>query len=444
MSVEHLYRLARALHQQKLDLSAVLQTAVTSASALFGAPHGCILLVNASGRVTDMRLNGTQLDPKVELEFWLKMLNEGVIRSVLQRRRPSIVPNISADATWPLLPHLPSLRWRGSAAAIPLLNGDILIGVLALIHPQVDAFTDHVITELLETGEVITEALANVLSHDAMQRRYTQMLREAESEDETMQLRHDLTAMIYHDLRAPLHNIHTSLGTLEMMLHASDPTTTEKLLRIAMQSSRRLIRMVKSLLDIDRLEAGRAVLHKKTTSFPMLFNDMMTSVKPLAEEADQSLTISIDDHVPNVVVDHDMILRVIINLVENAIKHTPPGGEISVSVGQRHGGEVVVSISDTGPGIPASFRLDVFDKYFRIRNTERSTIEEMRIGAPVQETPDVSTRGGLGLGLAFCRLAIEAHNGRIWVEDAPGGGATFAFSLPSEAAPEPERVLEMS
>ncbi|MBL8133782.1 MAG: GAF domain-containing protein [Anaerolineae bacterium] len=441
MSVDHLYHLARSLQQAKLEPAAVLQAAVRGAAALTSAPHGCILLVNAGGRVTDLRLNGTQLDPKVEMEFWLKLINEGLIRQVFQRSRPAIVPNISVSPTWPRLESLPSLRWRGSAAAIPLLNQTKVIGVLALIHPEVDAFDEERMAALLEAGEVISEGLNNALTYDALRRHPEQ--RPPEQEEDTDQLRHDLTAMIYHDLRAPLHNIHTSLGTLELMLHASDPLMTERLLRIAMQSSRRLIRMVKSLLDIDRLEAGRAVLHRKTTTFTALLNDLQTSVRPLAEEADQTISAAIDDDVPNVIVDHDMILRVIINLVENAIKHTPAGGAISVRAEQRSG-EIVVSVSDTGPGIPANFRQEVFDKYFRIRHTERSTIEEMRIGAPVSETPDVSTRGGLGLGLAFCRLAVEAHGGRIWVEDAPGGGATFAFSLPSEAAPEPERVLAMS
>ncbi|MDZ4769349.1 MAG: ATP-binding protein [Chloroflexota bacterium] len=431
MTVDKFYQLARALHRQKLDIGALLHTAVQGASDIFQAPHGCIVLVNAKGQVTDTRAVGSELDVRVEREFWNRIIDAGVMREAINRWRPVITPNIAGDPTWPQLEKFPSLRWRGTAAALPLIQNDTLIGVLALIHPQVDAFGEREKVALLELAELVGEAIDNALTFDAVQRGYARLMNQQESDDDTSKLRHDLTAMIYHDLRAPLHNIHTSLGTLELLMHANDPAMAEKLLRIAMQSSRRLIRMVKSLLDIDRLEAGRAVLHRKTTTFASLFSDLVASVKPLADENDQTLTTVLTDDVPEIVVDHDMILRVIINLVENAIKHTPPGGRITVSASERNG-EMMIGVRDTGPGIPAAYRQEVFDKYFRIRHTDSTTLEEMKIGVPNADTPDVSTRGGVGLGLAFCRLAVEAHGGRIWVEDAPGGGAVFAFSLPLE------------
>lgn len=431
MTVEKLYQLARSLHRQNLDVGALLNTAVQGVSDIFGAPHACIVVVNGKGAVTELRTTSSELDTRVEREFWQLMAETGFVREVINRWRPIVTPNISGDGAWPMLEKYPTLRWRGTGAALPLIQNDALFGVLALIHPQVDAFNERDKMMLLETAEMVGEALDNALTFDAVQRSYARVLRDQETDDDTSQLRHDLTAMIYHDLRAPLHNIHTSLGTLELMLHSSDPRMAEGLLRIAMQSSRRLIRMVKSLLDIDRLEAGRAVLHRRATTFTALTSDLIASVQPLADENDQTLTTALAPGLPDVEVDHDMILRVIINLVENAIKHTPAGGRITVSASPR-GAEVVVAVRDTGPGIPPAYRQDVFNKYFRIRNTDSTTLAEMKIGVPTSDTPDVSTRGGVGLGLAFCQLAVEAHGGRIWVEDAPGGGAVFAFSLPLE------------
>ncbi len=441
MAVEKLYQLSRNLHQQAFNVESLLPTAVKGACAVFDAPHGCLVRYDAQGTLIDFCASGTQLDPKIERELWKRLIQNGFVGAVAERWRPVTVPDITAERAWPKLERYPSLRWRGAAAAVPLIEDGQLLGVLALIHPQPGFFGEAEMAMMFETADVISAALRNATVYETMNADYVQLRRNNEIEQETDQLRHDLTAMIYHDLRAPLHNVHASLGTLELMLHSDNPALVERLLKIAMQGSRRLIRMVKSLLDIDRLEAGRAVLHKKPTRFSAIFADMDGAVRPLAEENDQTLIIDCEDTVPGVVVDHDMILRVIINLVENAIKHTPSGGQITIGAHDR-GGEVLISVSDTGPGIPETHREDVFDKYFRIRNTDQTRLEEMKIGVPTQETPDVSTRGGVGLGLAFCRLAIEAHGGRIWVEDAPGGGAMFAFALPTEGVLEP--MMEMN
>lgn len=428
MTVEKLYQMARALHRARLNVNQTMQTAIEGTAAVFDALHGCIILIDSQARVTHMCVLNSALDPRVEEEFWRQVTESGIIREVINRWRPVITPNIAADRAWPKLVRHPDLRWHGTGAALPIMRGDSLLGVVAVIHPEVNAFGEREKIALLEVSDLISEALDNTLTFEAVERGYAQLL-SREDADETAQLRHDLTAMIYHDLRAPLTNIHTSLGTLELLLHANNPLKAEKLLHIAMQSSRRLIRMVKSLLDIDRLEAGRAVLHRKATTFTALFNDLSASAMPLAEDNDQTLIIERTADLPDVTIDYDMILRVIINLVENAIKHTPSGGRITVSAAER-GGQVIVRVRDTGPGIPAAHRQDVFDKYFRIRNTDSATLEAMKMGVPGADTPDVSTRGGVGLGLAFCRLAVEAHGGTIWVEDAPGGGAVFAFSLP--------------
>jgi signal transduction histidine kinase len=433
MTVETLYQMARGLHRAKLNVDETLVTAIRGTAALFGALHGCIVLLDGQAHVTRMTIMESALDARIEEAFWQHVVEGGIIREVINRWRPVIAPNIAADPTWPKLTRYPDLRWHGTGAALPIMRGDSLIGVVAIVHPQVNAFGEREKIALLEVSDLISEALDNALSFEAIERGYAQLLSH-QDKDDTARLRHDLTAMIYHDLRAPLTNIHTSLGTLEMLLHANNPAKAEKLLHIAMQSSRRLIRMVKSLLDIDRLEAGRAVLHRKQTRLSALFNDLALAVRPLAEDSDQALTLEAADDLPTVSVDYDMILRVVINLVENAIKHTPPGGHITVSAVER-GALLMVRVRDTGPGIPAAHRQDVFDKYFRIRNTDTATLEAMKIGVPGAgaDTPDVSTRGGVGLGLAFCRLAVEAHGGSIFVEDAPGGGAVFVFSIPLES-----------
>ncbi|MBM4422964.1 MAG: GAF domain-containing protein [Chloroflexi bacterium] len=222
------------------------------------------------------------------------------------------------------------------------------------------------------------------------------------------EMREDLTAMIFHDLRSPLGNMISSLAMLQQSLPLEDEMS-QSLLSIAVRSGQHLSRLVDSLLDLKRLEGGKAVLNKEDVLLAQLANDAIQQVQSTAQGKGIALKNDLPAWLPSVRVDADMIRRVIINLIENAVKYTPGSGTVTVTA-RGDSNEAVVSIADTGPGIPESERTRIFDKFARIQ----------RIGAPK----------GLGLGLAFCRLAVEAHGGRIWVEPAPKQGSVFNFTLP--------------
>ncbi|KAA3656937.1 MAG: hypothetical protein DWQ04_29640 [Chloroflexi bacterium] len=124
--------------------------------------------------------------------------------------------------------------------------------------------------------------------------------------------------------------------------------------------------------------------------------------------------VNINEDAPYIFIEEDMIRRVLINLITNALKYSQSSKSITISAAASHdnGESVLLSVSDQGQGIPQKYRQIVFEKFERIKRGD-------------------SDSKGLGLGLAFCRLAVEAHNGRIWVDDAPGGGARFNFTLPA-------------
>jgi len=233
------------------------------------------------------------------------------------------------------------------------------------------------------------------------------------------QLRQDLTAMVYHDLRGPLHTIYSSLATLGRLMNGSNPPAVNDLLQVGIRSTRQLSRMIESLLDIQRLEEGKAVLDPKPTSLHSLLANAAQLVQPLASESNQLLTISVTDELPFVTCDSDMILRVVTNLMENAVKYTPMGGKITLSA-ERAAEGIRISVADSGPGIPKHMQRQIFDKFSRVK---------------YRDAPK-----GLGLGLAFCRLAVEAHGGQIWVESEPGNGSAFLFTLPAQEQPQPEAV----
>jgi PAS domain S-box-containing protein len=223
-------------------------------------------------------------------------------------------------------------------------------------------------------------------------------------------LRRDLTSMIFHDLRSPLGNIISSLEMLQVSLADSDETT-RSVLSIAQRSSRRLSRLIESLLDLGQLETGQAVLHKAQASMSALIAEATEEIHPVAEARGHTIQFSLPKGELLVVeMDVEMIRRVMINLLENAIKYTRAPGRITV-FGRREADAIVVGVRDSGPGIAPQDQRSIFEKFARLAKE----------GQPK----------GLGLGLAFCRLAVEAHGGSIWVESELGQGSIFAFSLPS-------------
>lgn len=222
------------------------------------------------------------------------------------------------------------------------------------------------------------------------------------------EMRSDMVSMIFHDLRSPLANIMSSLEVLEASLPPNDEALAS-VLAIAVRSSQRLSRLVDSLLDVRRLESGKAVLHRENASINALIAEAAEQVHPVADGKGIVLRLDAPPRLPSINVDADMIRRVVINLVENGVKYTDAGGTVTVSA-KADDEAITVSVKDTGPGIPASEHTRIFTRFARI----------YRDGAPK----------GLGLGLAFCKLAVEAHGGKIWVESEPGQGATFSFTVP--------------
>ncbi len=232
-------------------------------------------------------------------------------------------------------------------------------------------------------------------------------------------LRNDLIAMVYHDLRSPLANIISSLDILSGLVNTEENETIQSILNVATNSTTRIERLVNSLLDINRLESGQKIVNQDVVHLEDLIAGAIKEVKPLAESRNQLVTSFVTNNVPPVWVDRDMILRVLLNLLENATKFTPAGSKIAVDA-TNEDGWVTVSIEDNGPGIPVLDRERIFDKFTRLRGMNKP--------------------GGLGIGLAFCKIAVEGHGGRIWVESQNNVGTTFFFTLPVASPQQQESV----
>jgi PAS domain S-box-containing protein len=221
-------------------------------------------------------------------------------------------------------------------------------------------------------------------------------------------LRDDLISMIYHDLRSPLANVVSSLDLLDTMLPTDDPSM-KSLLDISMRSTERIQRMTESLLDLSILEAGQPIGTRKLTSVLALVYEAVEAMESLVHNKSQIISYKVPDRLPSVLADHDMIRRVVTNLLENASKYSPQGSKIEIGARQKDD-QILVWVEDNGPGIPASEHERIFNKFTRLKT---------------ENAPK-----GLGLGLAYCRLALHAHGGKIWVDSEVGVGSRFTFSLP--------------
>ena len=237
------------------------------------------------------------------------------------------------------------------------------------------------------------------------------IMRDVTERKELDGLREDLTSMIYHDLRSPLANIVSSLDVIaDMLPEGKDRETVLMILKIAENSTDRIQRLVSSLLDVNKLESGQAVVDQKVVDALALLQNAVEDVRPVSKSRRQALQVDLPEKLPAIWVDEDMARRVLINLMENSSKYTPTGGAMEVGA-QAEDGWLHIWIKDNGPGIPPAEQERIFDKFTRLRGK----------GQP----------GGLGIGLAFCRLAVQGHGGRIWVESDTGQGATFHLTFPT-------------
>jgi signal transduction histidine kinase len=238
------------------------------------------------------------------------------------------------------------------------------------------------------------------------------VLRDVTQEHALEKMREDLTHTMVHDLRGPLTAISISLEALQMMERLPDATPERRLLALerASGSTRKLLGLVEAILELSRLESGHLVLNHQPVSLAILVAWVVDAQLPLAREKEIDLICQMPEQLPTIMADRGLIERVLQNLVENALKFTPRGGQVGVTVQPVVANPqwVTVQVCDSGAGIPVEMQSHLFEKFSRGMHKER----------------------GSGLGLYFCRMVVEAHHGRIWLANSSPAGTTIQFTLP--------------
>jgi signal transduction histidine kinase len=226
-------------------------------------------------------------------------------------------------------------------------------------------------------------------------------------------LRRDLVANVSHELRTPISAIRARLENLLDGVEQVEPRTLEAMLA----QTERLGRLVDQLLELSRLDSGDLRLRREPVMLDELVSEVVAELEVVRADRHVQLFGTISGDLPVILADREKVHQVLFNLLDNALRFTPTGGEVRVTA-ERHNGSVDVHVWDTGPGISPEHLSRVFERFYRV-DPARSRDE-----------------GGTGIGLAIARSVVEAHGGRIWAESEPGRGSVFTFELPVARATE--------
>jgi signal transduction histidine kinase/ActR/RegA family two-component response regulator len=335
-------------------------------------------------------------------------------------QRPLQVADLSQV---PLDPHLEALYRDGwqSMLAIPMLRGDLIVGVVVIRRRTVGAFPDDMVEFLQTFAAQSSIALLNA-----------RLFRELETKSAELEVasRHksEFLASMSHELRTPLNAV---IGFSEVLIDRMFGELNDRqdeYVHDIWNSGRHLLELLNEILDLSKVEAGQMVLEPRTFNAEQAIEAAVSLVRERAARHTISVSVVIDEDVDTLEADELRFKQVLLNLLSNAVKFTPDGGSVDVHAA-RADDELVVTVSDTGLGVPPEDRARIFESF-------------------QQGGRGVAREEGTGLGLTLTRRIIELFHGRLWLESEVGMGSTFGFAIPvrrravegaESAAPESAR-----
>jgi signal transduction histidine kinase/DNA-binding NarL/FixJ family response regulator len=332
-------------------------------------------------------------------------VSAGLLESVREKiRQDGLLPASTDAASQEVILNLqeglsaedPAEETKMAVLSIPFSNS-LQEGGVAAFHSNTPLYTEECWQAIKIAARELEPILKLNLQSEAMER-----------------LKADFTAMIVHDLRTPLMSVMSGAALVEDGLVGPVNDEQKKWLAKIGEGSRKLLDLVNDFLDLSKLEAGRIDLAKEETDLPELIKNAIDSHLVLARDKSISLRSACGSALARIQADPRRLEQVLTNLLSNAVKFTDKGGVIEVGISQENMREVKVWVKDSGIGIPAEEIANLFEKY-RQTTSGRS-----------------SKQKGTGLGLVICKMIVEAHEGRIWIESREGKGTTFFFSLPMQ------------
>lgn len=328
-------------------------------------------------------------------------LDNSIAGSILQQNRPMLIADVSEDPRWnPDASQAVNFQTK-SILGVPMHDVDRqAVGVLEALNKRHGRFTRQDAETMTTLADIAGVAVARAQLTEALQEAYRQL-------NELDQLKTDFIAVASHELRTPLSVI---MGYVSFLQEEADPRLAGQLDTV-MDAAVHLRNLIQNMLNLRYVDAGESVLNLQRVDLGELVAEMTAVPDETAVSRQQTITCHLPQEPLAIYADRDVILTALNNLLHNAIKFTPNGGQIKIFAA-RHGQEAWVSIQDTGIGIPAD-KLDwVFKRFYQVEPALRRRYE------------------GLGLGLSIAKDLVELHNGRVWAESVLQQGSTFTVALP--------------
>ncbi|MBS0182699.1 MAG: response regulator [Nitrospira sp.] len=345
--------------------------------------------------------------------------------TVVLQGRPLLVKDIESirHSLHPLNQRLAELSGTKALVVVPIKTKDRIWGMLTVDRSHNQSVTEDDLELMTTVASQVSIALDNASAYQQIeewnQGLEVKVKERTEALERADRLRAQFLSHVSHELRTPLTSIK---GFIQNLLDGLTGPLNEKqqryLVRMS-ENSDRLVRMIEDLLDRTRIETGRLEVHPTDVELEPCLADVIEQLKPLAQAKQQSLEFRCIDTEVVVWADRDRLIQTVVNLVQNAIKFTPPGGTVSVACELPNHRRATVLVQDTGPGIAPEYLDKIFDPFFRIQQGQRT--------APK----------GLGLGLSIVKTLVELQGGEVGARNRPEGGAELSFTIPIHAAQTP-------
>jgi signal transduction histidine kinase len=288
-----------------------------------------------------------------------------------------------------------------SRVLAPMLAGPETIGAISVVRREAHAFSSADIELLSLLGRLVGSAVQNIRAYEA-ERTTAEELRRLSA------LRADFVSLVSHELRSPMASVIGSARTLQLRWRELSPEQRESFLGLIAHETSRLADLIGDVLDTSRIEAGTFSYSFDDVDLALLVRDSAAAAERGQDEV--PVRAVVHDPLPRVRGDRERLRQVLVNLIDNAVKYSPPGVEVSVEA-QSTDGRVVIEVRDQGPGIPAEHQNVIFEKFGRVQGGG-------------------SAKPGTGLGLFIARSIAEAHGGSLVVHSSPEDGSIFTLSLP--------------
>lgn len=394
-----LFAIADVMNAGKMTFAARMERLLTIVLDFLGVEQGSLMVLEGKNLVVRAATRKEIVGHKQELT------DESVAAWVAKNGKPLFIPDIAKDSRFP---RRPGIYKKDSLLSAPIIHQDKVIGVINATDRtgSRDLLTDDV-SHLLHLGSFLLWTFIQQDLHKKITRQRNTLKKRNQELRRQEELRAHLSRMLIHDLKTPLSEVVANLDILSYSITGPE----KEFLEAAQIGCDRAVRMVANLVTTDKIAEGKLQLLYEETDCRELLKEALSGIKGLARSKNITLLLEVENDLPLLTIDRTLILRVLQNLLTNSLGYSEPDTTITAGCTLADGNRVLFFVQDQGPGIPAEQQETIFDKYARLSGKQDALV-------------------GTGLGLYFCKLAVELHNGAIAVKSETGKGSRFFFTLP--------------